>query len=132
MLLQGDFGWSLVVSTTHHDVLRYLLDRQTKGFNAIYLGLIDHLFSYDPPRNWFEDEPFTTPGDFSTPNEAYFAYADWVIQKAAEARICVFVAPASSATECAARPTSAARTPGTTLAPRAGTRSPVKRCRGLP
>jgi hypothetical protein len=93
VLLQGDFGWSLVVSTTRDEVLRYLLDRQRKGFNAIYLGLIDHLFSYDPPRNWYGDDPFTTPGDFSTPNEAYFAYADWVIQKAAETGLCVFIAP---------------------------------------
>lgn len=94
VLLQGDFGWSLIVSTTRHDVLRYLLDRRRKGFNATYTGLIDALFSYDPPRNWFGEEPFLTPGDFSTPNETYFAYADWVVQKAAEAGICVFIAPA--------------------------------------
>ena len=39
------------------------------------------------------DAPFTTPGDFSTPNEKYFAHADWVIHKAAENGRTVLLAP---------------------------------------
>jgi hypothetical protein len=38
-------------------------------------------------------EPFTIPGDFSTPNETYFVHADWVIHKAAEKGIQVLLAP---------------------------------------
>lgn len=37
--------------------------------------------------------PFTSPGDFNTPNEADFAHAGWVINKAAESGIVVFLAP---------------------------------------
>jgi hypothetical protein len=39
------------------------------------------------------DAPFTTPGDFTTPNEKYFAHADWVIRKAGESGIQVLLAP---------------------------------------
>lgn len=38
--------------------------------------------------------PFTTPGDFATPSEAYFAHVDWVLSKAAEKGIMVFLNPA--------------------------------------
>jgi hypothetical protein len=34
------------------------------------------------------------PGDFTTPNERYFAYADWVIRQIADRGILVFLYPA--------------------------------------
>jgi hypothetical protein len=43
--------------------------------------------------NRYGEGPFTTPGDFSTPNDKYFEHADWVIKKAAEKGIQVFLAP---------------------------------------
>jgi len=38
--------------------------------------------------------PFTTPGDFGTPNDAYFAHAQYVIGKAQEKGLLVLLAPA--------------------------------------
>jgi hypothetical protein len=51
-------------------------------------------YADNPPKNKYGDAPFTTAGDFSTPNEAYFAHADWVFQKAKEKGILVVLNPA--------------------------------------
>ena len=55
------------------------------------VNLIEHKFH--GPVNRYGVGPFTTPGNFSTPNEKYFEHADWVIRKAAEKGMQVFLAP---------------------------------------
>jgi hypothetical protein len=90
-LIQGDAAWSLISALTKEEAEEYLENRRRKGFNSIIVNLIEHKFR--GPVNRYGDGPFTTPGDFSTPNEKYFAHADWVIRKAAEKGIQVFLAP---------------------------------------
>ncbi len=92
-LIQGDAPWSLIVGLDKPDVETYLRNRQAKGFNTLMVNLLEHKFAKHPPNNVFGEGPFTTPGDFSTPNEKYFAYADWVIRKAGEYGIKVLLAP---------------------------------------
>ncbi|HET7094409.1 MAG TPA: DUF4038 domain-containing protein, partial [Thermomicrobiales bacterium] len=94
LLLQGDAAWSLIANMTLDDARRYLEDRRRKGFNVVIVNLIERLFSQDPPRNLAGDEPFTTPGDFRTPNEAYMAHAERVLDIAADLGILVILAPA--------------------------------------
>ena len=91
--LQGDAAWSLIVGLNDTEVEQYLRNRKDKGFNAVNVELIEHRFCKKPPLNEAGDAPFTTPGDFSTPNEKYFAHADWVIRKAAENGIHVLLYP---------------------------------------
>src|SRR3984957_17891683 len=91
LLIQGDAPWSLISGLTNEEAEQYLEDRRQKGFNSVIVSLIEHKFRGPVNRNG--DGPFTTPGDFSTPNEKYFAHADWVIRKAAEKGIQVFLAP---------------------------------------
>jgi len=55
--------------------------------------LIEHKFAMKPPFNEAGEAPFTTAGDFSTPNEKYFAHADWVIRKAGEYGMQVLLTP---------------------------------------
>jgi hypothetical protein len=93
-LLNGDAAWSLIGSLTKEDAGRYLADRRARGFNTILVNLVEHKFLTHPPRNAYGDEPFLRPGDFSTPNDAYFAHADWVIQRAADNGILVLLVPA--------------------------------------
>lgn len=90
-LVQGDAAWSLVSGLTKEEAELYLEDRRRKGFNSVIVNLIEHKFR--GPVNRYGDAPFTTPGDFATPNEKYFEHADWVIRKAAEKGIQVFLAP---------------------------------------
>jgi hypothetical protein len=92
-LVQGDSPWSLIVAVSDDGVEQYLKNRRQKGFNAIIVNLLEHHFSPHPPLNLAGEGPFTTPGDFSTPNERYFAHADWVIRKAAENSILVVIYP---------------------------------------
>jgi hypothetical protein len=90
-LVQGDAAWSLISGLTSEEAEKYLEDRRSKGFNSVIVNLIEHQFR--GPVDRYGQNPFTVPGDFSTPNEKYFAHADWVIRKAAEKGIQVFLAP---------------------------------------
>ncbi len=90
-LVVGDAGWSLISGLTKEEAELYLEKRRQQGFNSIIVNLIEHKFR--GPVNRYGEGPFTTPGDFSTPNEKYFAHADWVIRKAGEKGIQVFLAP---------------------------------------
>lgn len=91
-LINGDTPWSLITGISKSEADTYLSDRRDKQFNAILVNLIEHEFN--GPVNQEGELPFLVDGDFSTPNEAYFAHADWVINKAAEYGIVVFVTPA--------------------------------------
>jgi hypothetical protein len=90
-LIQGEAAWSLLTALTKEQAEAYLENRRRKGFNSIIVNLIEHKFS--GPMNRYGETPFTTRGDFSTPNEKYFEHADWVIRRAGEKGIQVFLAP---------------------------------------
>src|SRR5215813_2705289 len=90
-LIEGDTPWSLIVGLTREEAEQNLENRRRTGFNSIIVNLIDH--KYRGPVNRYGEGPFTAPGDFSTPNEKYFEHADWVIRKAAEKGIQIFLAP---------------------------------------
>ena len=92
-LVQGDTAWSLIANLDYADAVRYLDDRRAKGFNAIIVNLIEHLFSRDPPRDLAGREPFIRPGDLSAPNDAYFEAAERVLEACAERGIAVILAP---------------------------------------
>ena len=93
VLLQGDTAWSLIAATRRADVERYLDDRRARGFNAVLVNLIEHKFARGAPANAYGDAPFRIPGGFDAPNDAYFAYADWVIGSAERRGITVFLVP---------------------------------------
>jgi hypothetical protein len=90
-LVHGDTAWSLITALTREEAGQYLADRQGKRFNSLIVNLIEHKFN--GPVNRYGEGPFTTPGDFTTPNEAYFAHAEWVIAQAAKHGIQVLLAP---------------------------------------
>lgn len=92
-LVLGDAAWSLIVELDRDEVDHYLENRKRLGFNAVLVSLIEHRFSSNPPYDAYGDAPFSTPGDFSTPNEAYFEHVDWVMQRMADYGFLVFLAP---------------------------------------
>jgi len=93
-LLTGDAAWSLIGDLSREDADKYLADRQSRGFNAILVSLIEHRFSRNAPRNFYEHAPFSPGGNFTNPDEAYFADADWILQRARERGLLVLLAPA--------------------------------------
>jgi len=97
--IQGESAWALIVQLTREQADQYLEDRRLKGVNTVMVQLVTHGLgttpaSFDPPKNVYGVAPFTVPGDFSTPNETYFAHAEYVISKAAEKGMLVLLAPA--------------------------------------
>ena len=103
-LVNGDTAWSLIAQLTRHEVERYLEDRRTRGFNTVLVSLIENHYSANPPANAYGQRPFHDQqffsllpfwriADYTTPNETYFAYADWVLRRAAEKGLLVLLAP---------------------------------------
>jgi hypothetical protein len=93
-----DTAWSLIAQLTREQVDLYLDDRRTRGFNTILVSLIESYYSADPPANAYGERPFHSQGlmsvlpfeafpDYTASNEAYFAYADWVLRRAADTGI---------------------------------------------
>lgn len=98
-VMKGDAGWSMFVQLTTSDMDTYIANRKAKGFNSILINLLEHKFSDQAPNNKNGDGPFTTQlsagvWDFSTPNEAYFAYVDTAVQKIKDAGMCALICPA--------------------------------------
>jgi len=94
LLVQGDAGWSLIAATRRDEAERYLDDRRARGFDALIVSLVEHKFAIEPPKNAYGVAPFKTAGDFSTPNDEYFDYANWVLDAAEQRHMAVFLAPA--------------------------------------
>lgn len=104
-LLQGDSVWSLLAQLRREEIDQYLADRQSRGYNAILVNLIESHFSNHAPRNGEGEVPFLSPRsfdsigdylkrvDFETPNPAYFALFDHLLDRAARAGILVMAAP---------------------------------------
>lgn len=92
-LMHGDAAWSLIVQLKREEALRYLDDRRRRGFNTLLVNLIEHEVARNAPRNAYGDAPFLSPGDFSQPDEKYFAHADWVLERAGERGFLVLLAP---------------------------------------
>ena len=90
-LLHGDTAWSIISALNESEVEHYLENRAAKGFNALIINLVEHHFNGPLTRKG--EHPFTNPLDLSTPNDRYFDYADWVLQKCAEYGFVVWLAP---------------------------------------
>jgi Protein of unknown function (DUF4038)/Putative collagen-binding domain of a collagenase len=91
--IQGDSAQSLIANLTYAEAETYFADRQRKGFNSININLLEHKFALHAPANRNGDAPFRTAGDFATPNEAYFSFADAILELAATNGIVVSLAP---------------------------------------
>lgn len=93
-LLCADTAWSLAVATTREAASRYLDDRRERGFNAVIFNAIESAFSRNPPRNAHGDSPFLTDSDFTTPNDAYFAYVASLVRECLDRDMLALVVPA--------------------------------------
>ncbi len=92
-LIHGDTAWSLIAQLTKDEAEFYLADRRARGFNTLLVNLIEHQFSSHAPANIDHDPPFLKARDFSTPNERYFAHADWILRRAADHGFLVLLTP---------------------------------------
>ncbi len=96
-LIKGETAWLALVNLDDAEQERYLADRAAKGFNVTEVMLLNHDYTSPPspvpPANRHGEQPFLRPGDFSTPDDAYFDRAVSFVRRAAAHGIVVLLAP---------------------------------------
>jgi hypothetical protein len=90
--MSTDVGGNIMVELSREDAEFYLDNRRDMGFTVIAAGLIEPHFGTNAPANFYGDVPFTGE-TFTTPNEAYFAHADFIINEAAERGLVLMLTP---------------------------------------
>jgi hypothetical protein len=97
-LIVGDSPHSLFVNLTEAEANEYFADRQAHGFDAAWIEILCDGYTGGNANGATYDGivPFTTPGDFATPNPAYFERVDDMLNLAAEHGITVFLDPADT------------------------------------
>jgi hypothetical protein len=93
-MIRGDAPWCLITQLKRDEVDRYLQTRRQQGFNAVLVELTEPKLCAHAPQDAYGAAPYRTPGDFTTPNEAYFAHADEVIAQAEAHGFVVLLTPA--------------------------------------
>lgn len=94
-LIVGDSPQSMLVNLSQGQMGQFLGNRRSAGFNSVWVNLLCVKYTGGRADGSTYDGigPFTTPGDLSTPNEAYFARADAMLRLAASYGIVVFLDP---------------------------------------
>ena len=108
-LIIGDAGWGLAVRLSQSDIITYLNDRQAKGFTAIEVRIIDHLFCDNCPNNYNGDPPFCQSSSlpcvgvhspWTYRNEAYWKNVDYIIDQARSRGMVILGFPAYLGYQC--------------------------------
>jgi hypothetical protein len=94
-LMAGDSPQSLIGNLSEEKAAEFLANRATYGVNALWINLLcDSYTACNSDGTTFDGiAPFTTPGDLSTPNPAYFDRAADMINLAAAQGMVVLLDP---------------------------------------
>jgi hypothetical protein len=84
-MIVGDSPQSLIGRMSKSDAAFYMANRQRYGINTLWVNLLcNNATACNADGTTFDGiPPFTTPGDISTPNPAYFERADDMLKIAA-------------------------------------------------
>lgn len=94
-LIVGDSPQAMMVNLSERQAEHFLANRRRAGFNTVWVNLlsVEYTGGREDASTFDGLRPFRTPGDLSTPDEAYFARADRLIQLAAKHGLAVFLDP---------------------------------------
>ena len=93
--------WHIAARLTREETAEYLDARASQGINALLMALmVTDGYSTGSSANAYGDKPFLSPGDFTQPNEAYFAQVDWVIEQANQRGMTMLITPVYLGWEC--------------------------------
>ncbi len=97
-LIMGDSPQALTVNVSEAEAESFFANRQAGGFNLMWINLLCATYTGGRADGSTYDGivPFTTPGDLSTPNEAFFARVDDMIRLAANHGLTVLLDPAET------------------------------------
>jgi hypothetical protein len=101
-MIVGDSPQGLIVNLPVRDAETFLANRRAAGFNSMWVNLLCVVCSsYAGGRTdgatYDGIPPFKSPGDLSTPNEAYFARVDRMVSLAERYGIVLFLNPIETA-----------------------------------
>ncbi|HWA89606.1 MAG TPA: DUF4038 domain-containing protein [Rhizomicrobium sp.] len=94
-LVQGDAPQAMVGNLSVADAKHFIANRAKWGVNALWVNLLcDSYTACNSDGTTFDGiEPFTTPGDLSTPNPVYFTRAKRMLDAAAAKGMVVLLDP---------------------------------------
>ncbi len=94
-MLVGDSPQALIGRLSAGDAAAYIANRKAAGFNALWVNLLCTTYTGCNADGSTYDgiQPFSSAGDLSTPNPAYFARVDTIIGLAAKAGIVILLDP---------------------------------------
>jgi chitodextrinase len=97
-LIHGDSPQALTVNLSEAEADAFFADRETAGFNLVWVNLLCATYTGGRPDGSTYDGivPFTTPDDLSTPNEAFFTRVDHMLALAAQHGLVVLLDPAET------------------------------------
>jgi len=97
-LITGDSPQALMVNLSETEAESFFADRQAGAFNLVWINLLCATYTGGRADGSTYDGivPFTSPGDLSTPNEAYFARVDDMLRLAAQHGLVVLLDPAET------------------------------------
>jgi hypothetical protein len=98
-LMVGDSPQAMFANLSIDDAELFIANRQKYGFNTLWVNLLCNDKTGCKPDGTTYDNipPFTTPGDLSTPNEAYFSRVDQMVNIAADYGMLVLLDPIETA-----------------------------------
>jgi len=99
IFITGESGFSLVGQLSNADIETYFSDREARGFNLIWVGVVDNTYCDHPPQNALGQVPFGAH-PFLNMQEPFFAHLDYVLQRAAAHDITLLLNPAFSGYPC--------------------------------
>jgi hypothetical protein len=94
-LIAGESPQALLVNLSEKDAEAFFANRQSHGFNAVWVNLLCRTGTGGRADGSTHDGvlPFKTPDDFGTPDEDYFARCDRVIRLAEKYGLLVILDP---------------------------------------
>ncbi len=90
-LLNADASWALLQKLRIEEARAYISERQSKLFNTLFIQLLP---AEPDEKNAYGEVPFLRQGDFSMPNEKYFAHVENVLKYALSRQMLVGMNPA--------------------------------------
>jgi len=97
-LVVGDSPQCMSTNLSTTDMDFFFADRRARSFNVAWVNLLCGTYTRGRADATTYDgiKPFTTAGDLATPNPAYFARMDTMVQLAAKHGITLFLDPAET------------------------------------
>lgn len=92
VFITGEDAFSLQSQLSDGDIQFYLNDRGARGFNAVWVAMVDNFYSNHPPHDFYGNPAFNG-ADFTNENPAYWARVDQTLTWAAAQGITVLANP---------------------------------------